>query len=136
MPRPETTFEVTTRTLQGRLLLRPSKKLNSIILGIVGRALAMYPVKLHLLVVASNHLHLILTTSSTRQLASFMNFVNGNLAREAGRLHGWREKFWSRRYRAIAIEDDAKLRERVKYALSHGCKEGLVLRPGQWPGVN
>jgi hypothetical protein len=26
-----------------------------------------------------------------RQMKRFMNFVNSNIAKEAGRLHGWRE---------------------------------------------
>jgi hypothetical protein len=30
--------EVTCRTIQGRLLLRPSQQLNDIVLGILGRA--------------------------------------------------------------------------------------------------
>jgi len=136
IPAPNSIFEVTTRTIHGRFLLKPSKKLNSIIIGVIGRALELFPVKLHLFVVASNHIHFILSTGSVDLLASFMNFVNGNIAREAGRLHHWREKFWSRRYRAICIADERKLLERVKYLLSHGCKEALVARPGLWPGVN
>ena len=65
-----------------------------------------------------------------------MCYLNSNLAREAGRLHRWGEKIWSRRYRAIPILDDETLVKRVRYLLSHGCKEDLVLRPGDWPGVN
>jgi hypothetical protein len=44
MPRPlrfvpeHALVEITTRTLQGRLLLRPSPELNDLVLGIVGRA--------------------------------------------------------------------------------------------------
>lgn len=26
--------------------------------------------------------------------------------------------------------------ERLRYVLSHGCKEGLVERPRDWPGVH
>ncbi len=136
MPRPNTTFEVTTRTLQGRLLLRPSAELNEIVLGILGRALELYPVLLHLVVVASNHIHLIVTAESVKLLSDFMRHINSNIAREAGRLHSWKEKFWGRRYTAIPILDDDKLAERAVYLLSHGCKEGLVLRPVDWPGVN
>jgi hypothetical protein len=36
MHNPVATFEVTTRTLQSRLLLRPSTELNEIILGVLG----------------------------------------------------------------------------------------------------
>ena len=136
LPYPNTTFEITTRTIHGRLLLRPSKELNEIVLGIIGRALAMFPIQLHAFSIASNHVHLLLTTTDVFTLSAFMCFVNGNLAKEAGRLQGWREKFWGRRYRAIPILDDRSLVSRLRYALAHGCKEGLVLRPEDWPGAN
>jgi hypothetical protein len=66
-----------------------------------------------------------------------MGYFNSNLAREAGRLVDWREKFWSRRYRAIVVSDEeGAQRERLKYVLSHGAKEGLVGDPMEWPGVH
>ncbi len=34
--------EITTRTIQGRLLLKPSPELTDIILGIIGKAQALY----------------------------------------------------------------------------------------------
>ena len=66
-----------------------------------------------------------------------MAYVNSNLAREISRLHRWPEKIWSRRYQAIVIsgEETAQV-ERLKYVLSNGCKEGLVARPQDWPGVH
>jgi REP element-mobilizing transposase RayT len=136
MHKPVATFEVTTRTLQSRLLLRPSTELNEIILGVLGKALELYPVMLHLVVVASNHIHMLITTKNAKLLSDFMRHVNSNVAREAGKLHRWREKFWGRRFTALEIEDDDELIKRAAYLLSHGCKEGLVLRPGDWPGVN
>lgn len=136
LPQPNTTFEVTTRCVQGRLLLRPSQELNDLVLGVLGRALSRYPsVRLHLVTVASNHMHLLLTVPDADALSRFMCFVNSNIAREAGRLHRWREKFWGRRFRAIAVLDDAALLDRARYLLSHGCKEDLVERPADWPGV-
>lgn len=42
MKKPDSTFEVTTSAIQGRLLLRPSKELNRIILGILGRFLGFH----------------------------------------------------------------------------------------------
>ncbi|MBW1808479.1 MAG: hypothetical protein JRJ19_11935 [Deltaproteobacteria bacterium] len=56
MKEENTTFEITCRTIQGRLLLKPSAQLNKIILGILGKALTLYPVLLHLFVVVSNHI--------------------------------------------------------------------------------
>jgi hypothetical protein len=65
-----------------------------------------------------------------------MNHVDSNIAREAGRLHKWRDKFWSRRYRAIPVLDDDSLRDRLRYQVAHGCKEGLVASPLDWPGAS
>ena len=66
-----------------------------------------------------------------------MNYLNSNLAREAGRLHGWREKFWGRRYQAIVVSDEEAAQvNRLRYLLSHGCKEGLVAKPRDWPGAH
>jgi len=129
--------EVTCRTLQGRYLLTPSDELNEIILGALGRAQELYPVDICAFAFASNHFHLLLRVESTRVLALFMCHFNSNLAREAGRLVRWREKFWGRRYQAIPIsEEEAAQVERLRYVLAHGCKEGLVERLRDWPGVS
>jgi hypothetical protein len=81
-------------------------------------------------------MHLIVSTPDNRILSRFMNFVNCNVSKEAGRLYDWPGQLWARRYAEIVILDDDKLLERIHYSLSHGCKEGMVKRPGDWPGVN
>jgi len=136
MREPNSTFEVTIRTLQERFLLRPSKQLNDIVLGVIGRALTRYPVLLHLIVVLSDHFHMILTAANMELISNFMCYINSNIAREIGKLHGWPQKFWGKRFTEIDILDKEKMIERTRYLLSHGCKEGLVLRPGDWPGIN
>lgn len=129
--------EVTCRTVQGRFLLRPTKELRSLVIGVLGRASRLYPVRLHAFVFLSNHYHLLLTVEDALQLAQFMNYLNSNLAREAGRLHDWKEKFWGRRYQAIVISEEESVQvNRLGYVLAHGCKEGLVARPRDWPGAH
>ena len=129
-------MEITCRTVQRRFLLKPSEVLNDRIVGIVGRAMTMYPVRIHLFVVLSNHMHLILSATDSETVSGFMRYINSNIAREAGRMHGWKDAFWSRRYKAIPILGDTALLQRMRYVLSHGCKEGLVAHPAQWPGVH
>ena len=137
VPAPKTLVEVSTRTIQSRFLLRPSNALNEIVLGILGRAQEIYGVGLCGYAFASSHYHLLLLVDTAKQLSDFMGYFNSNLAREAGRLVDWREKFWSRRYRAIVVSgEEAAQRERLKYVLSHGAKEGLVGDPREWPGVH
>jgi hypothetical protein len=142
MPRPlrfipsGSLVEITTRTIHGRLLLRPSAELTDIILGIVGKAQALYGMTIHAFVFLSNHAHLLLSPASAGQLARFMQFVNANVAKEAGRLHDWRDRLWSRRYRAIVVADDEAAHARLRYVLAHGAKEGLLASPAAWPGPN
>jgi REP element-mobilizing transposase RayT len=123
--------------VQGRLLLRPSPLLRDLTLGVLARAARLYPVEIHAFAFLSNHFHLLVTVASAQRLASFMNYLNSNLAREAGRIHRWREKFWGRRYQAILVsqEDDAQI-SRLRYILAHGVKEGLVGSPLDWPGAH
>jgi REP element-mobilizing transposase RayT len=137
VPHPGCLFEVTVRTVQARLLLRPSVMLNRIILGVLGRAQRLYGVELCGFSFVSNHFHLVAKVRDAKQLADFMRHFNSNLAREICRLHDWKDKVWARRYRAIAISDEPEAqRQRLKYLLSHGVKEGLVERVRDWPGVH
>ncbi|MGE5232493.1 MAG: transposase [Acidobacteriota bacterium] len=135
--RPGSLVEVTTRTFQSRLLLRPGAALSEIILGILGRAQCLYDLQIHAFVFLSNHYHLLCSPTDPQQLASFMCFFNSNLAREAGRLHAWNGKLWSRRYQAIPVSGELAAQvARLRYLLAHGTKEGLVLTPSAWPGVH
>lgn len=66
-----------------------------------------------------------------------MGFVNGNLAKETGRLHGWRERVWGRLYTAIVVSHEEAVQiARLRYILEQGTKEGLVRRPQDWPGAH
>ena len=102
----------------------------------MAKAIQRFDVKLYGLCVMSNHYHLLLSSKDAASLAQFMQYLNSNIAREIGREHNWREKFWSRRYRATAVLDDAAVLERMKYILSNSVKEGLVKHPRYYPGVH
>jgi REP element-mobilizing transposase RayT len=129
--------EVTCRTIQGRFLLRPSPELNEIILGVLGKAQSLYPLEIVAYVWMSTHFHLLLWVEDAQRLARFMEYLNGNLAREVSRLTGWTDKIWSRRYQAIVVseEEEAQI-ARLKYILAHGAKEFLVAKAEEWPGIH
>jgi hypothetical protein len=118
------------------MLLRPSRELTRRIVGVLARAAARYEVGVCTFNYLSNHCHLLLRPTSATELAAFMTYLNSNIAREAGRLYHWREKFWGRRYRAVPVsfEPEAQI-ARLRYLLSQGCKDGLVARPQDWPGA-
>jgi hypothetical protein len=103
----------------------------------MARAQKRYPVQIYAFGGLRTHLHLLLGASNVADLSGFMEYLNGNLAREAGHIVGWREKFWGRRYRAIEVSgEEAAQVARLRYILSHGPKENLVLRCRDWPGLH
>jgi hypothetical protein len=130
-------FMVTCRTIHGRLLFRPGPELNEIFVGVLARAQRLYGVSVSSVVCLSNHYHLTVCVDSALRLARFMGYLNSNLGREIGRLRKWPDKVFSRRYQATLISDEEAAQvERLRYILSHGCKEDLVERPGDWPGIH
>jgi REP element-mobilizing transposase RayT len=130
-------IEVTCRTLQSRFLLRPNPAVNDLVVGVLGQAQRMYPIRVYAYAFVSNHFHLLLDVDDALQLASFMRYLNSNLARKIGRLVLWRDKIWARKYQAIVVSsEEAAQVERFRYVLAHGIKEGLVGRVTDWPGVH
>jgi REP element-mobilizing transposase RayT len=130
-------YEVTCRTVHSRFLLRPGPLLNEIIVGALGRAQRLYPLEICAFFFASGHFHLLVRVEDSERLARFMGYFNSKLAREVARSTGWRDKVFSRRYQAILVSDEEEAQVgRLVYILSHGCKENLVARPQDWPGVH
>ncbi|MEO8277871.1 MAG: transposase [Thermoanaerobaculia bacterium] len=134
---PQSLVEVTCRTVHGRFLLSPLPEIVDATLGILARAARLSAMPIHAFVFLSNHYHLLVTPTDAHHLAAFMGYLNSNLAREIGRLVHWREAFWSSRYHAILVsEEEGAQIDRLRYLLSHGCKENLVLHPQEWPGAS
>lgn len=129
--------EVTSRTLEGRMFLTPSRELNTIIQGSLVCAASAYNLEIHAYAFLSNHFHLLVTARDARQLAAFMGHFKARVAREINRLRGRRDTLWGRRYSAIVVShEEAAQVARLRYILSQGCKEGLVARPEEWPGIH
>ncbi len=132
---PGWTVEIVTRTICGFFLLPATAYFARIFVGVLARAQKKYPVKIHAAVALSSHYHLIVTPDDAEQLADFMEFFNGNLAREARRLIGWRGRFWADRYHATPISPEPEaMVERLRYVLSHSVKENLVAGISEWEG--
>ncbi|HSP77433.1 MAG TPA: transposase [Myxococcaceae bacterium] len=129
-------YFVTSRCMQGRLLLRPCDEVNEVVGGVLARALQHSDgnVRLHGFTFVSNHFHLLVWARGTA-LSSFMQYLRSNLAKKVGRMVDWSGSFWERRYSAEPVLDDGALLRRLSYILAHGVKEGLVERCADWPGL-
>jgi REP element-mobilizing transposase RayT len=107
-PEEWTTQFVTHRCIHSRFLLRPSKEVNELVVGVLHRAGQHYEVKLHAVAVLSGHLHLVVTPRTATDLASYMCFVGSNISKEVGKLHDWPQSFWGGRYAsALCLDDEA-----------------------------
>ena len=135
--RPWQIFEITTRCLQSRFLLRPGPASNRRIIGVIARALELQPdtARLYFAGGTSNHLHLIGAFADPEAKARFKQHIKTNISKELGLLHDWPGALWERRTRDIAILDDAALEDRLMYLAAHGVKDGLSLCPDDWPGI-
>lgn len=132
-----TLVAVSWRAVQGRSLFRPSRELNDVVLGALGRAQRLYPIRVCGVAVLSNHLHLLLVAEHAEQVSSFMCYVGSKLAREVNRLTGWSGPVFHSRYSMIVVtQEEAAQVERFEYLLAQGCKENLVARLRDWPGVH
>jgi hypothetical protein len=110
---------------------------RELINGVIARAQALYPrVRIYAFTFLSNHYHMLASCEDGAEFALFIGFVNSNIAREMGRLHGWRGALWGRRVRPIPILDHEALIGRLRYVLENGVKEGLVASPRDWPGAS
>lgn len=137
LPYDPSLVEITNRTIQGRYLLKPTKTVRTICLGALGRAQRVYGVEIHAFCFLSNHYHLLISVDDAEQMAEFACYFQSKIAREIGRLTGWREKIWGRRYSSIPVSHEAAAQiDRLDYVLSQGVKEGLVGHPSEWPGAH
>ena len=129
--------EITTRTMESRMLLPMTPEFRRQVVGTIARAAEAHKVRVHAVVMLSTHWHAILTPEDGKQLADFMCFVNGNIARQVLRYHDRSGKVWGHRYNAVLISPEPEAQEkRLRYLLAHGVKEGLVERVGDWLGLH
>ena len=59
VPKKNSLIEITCRTIQGRMLLRPSKHVREIIIGVIGRAQRLFGMRINCLTVLSSHMHML-----------------------------------------------------------------------------
>jgi hypothetical protein len=124
---------ITIRTLGGRHLLRPVPAFTRGVLGVLGRALELFPVQLHAFVYLSNHVHLLLTIARAWLLAAFLRHINKGTGDVARSINGSIGPVWGKAHNAAVLDDDAAI-DQLQYILANSVKEGLVDDPRHWPG--
>jgi len=126
---------VTRRTTQRLFLLRPSREVNGAVRYCLALAAERTGIELHVVVVLSNHYHLVLSDPRAR-LPEFTECLNGLLARCLNCHHGRWEGFWAAGQQTsyVTLEDEQAVLAKSVYALLNPVSAGLVKDFRQWPG--
>ncbi len=132
---PNSMVELCHRTLGGRRLILPTTALTLLLLGVLGRALSLFPVRLHAFIYLSNHAHLLLSVTAANALAAFECHLKTNTALAIKRFVHWDGPVWTRSEPVCVLDDIASIR-RLRYIMSNAVKEGLVDAPLEWAGAS
>jgi REP-associated tyrosine transposase len=129
------TYLVTRRTAQRQFLLKPSDRTNQTFGYILAVAAARYGIDLHVIVVLSNHVHLVLTDRFAR-LPEFSQYLDSFVARAMNASYGRWESFWAPgSFSAVVLVDKEDVVEKAAYALANPAAAGLVASGHDWPGL-
>ncbi len=101
----------------------------------LARGVQRFRIKLYGFVAMSNHVHM-LVQAPCGNLAEFMAYFNGQMAREVNRFLGRRHQLWARRYAAAQVLDEPAELERLLYILANPQKAGIVDTIEQWAGMS
>lgn len=128
---------VTNRCEQEQFLLLPTKQTKALIIEWLARALTFVGggIELHAFIFMSNHFHILLRDTGG-QVARFMGYFQGNLAKAVNESLGRHGKFWSREYDDMLLGTDEDYLDRYAYTLCNAVKAGLVDRAAHWRGFS
>ena len=137
-PRPVlkgTTYLVSRRCSERRFFLRPSRLVNEVFLFLLAVAAERFGIRVHLFCVLSNHFHLLLTDPKAR-LPSFMQYLDGFVARVVNLLIGHKEALWDPgQYSAVELATPEDVLREAVYVLANPVAAGLVRFGHLWPGL-
>ena len=136
---PGLVYELTFNTAGNQFLLRPCRESTELVLGVIGRALHLFPsIVLHTLNPLSTHFTALISAGIPSELSDFVCHIKNNINRELTALHKLDRGlgFWERRRARLILvaPDEASLESRFRYSLAQGTKEDLIEHPFDWPG--
>ena len=140
-----TTYLVTRRCTQRKLLLIPSRARNQVLLYCMIHASNLYNIQIHAYAFLSNHYHMVLTDPLCN-LPHFQGWLNKFSAKCLNAMHGRWENLWATgSYSAVRLREELPdippdpysedILDKIVYTLTNPVAAGLVDRGYKWPGL-
>jgi putative transposase len=131
-----TTYLVTRRCTQRQFLLRPSPKINQIILYCLAVASTKYNVLIHVACFLSNHYHLV-ATDKDGNMPKFLAYLNMYIAKCLNVEHGRFENLFAANEKTslVTLAEAGDIISKAGYALANPVLAELVCCPEEWPGI-
>jgi putative transposase len=95
-------------------------------------ALSLFDVWLLTYGITSNHTHLVVTAASARELAAFMDKLQGEFAQWYNRCKKRSGHFWGDRYHCTMVQDGEHLWNCLVYVDLNMVRAGVVAHPSAW----
>ena len=117
-----TFYHATQRCRTGYAFLKPLPEVTSLFLGVLEYARETYKdrIKVHNVVVMSNHYHLLASAKDEEDLSAFMQLLNGNVARELNRVWDEEGSLWGgRRYKSHSVLDEGAIEDAYMYVFAN-----------------
>jgi putative transposase len=133
---PGRTYMITRRCTQRQFLLHPDDATNNAYLYCLGVAVQRTGVVLRFTAGESNHHHTGIHDPHGNY-PEFIEHFHKLLAKCMNSLRGRWENFWSSEQTSVLrLVDAADVLDKMVYALTNPCKDNLVEKVTDWPGVN
>jgi putative transposase len=129
---PGTSYFVTTKAFQNRPLFRVTEIAETVV-----QTLQLYRHRgeylLHEFVLMPDHLHILITPSSTNTLEKTMQFIKGGSSYRLNQKRGHKIDLWHTGFHDWTIRDSADWGAKAQYIRLNPVKAGLVERSEDWP---
>ena len=132
---PGTIYLITRRTQGRTLLFRPDSRVNKFYLYCLAIYAKRYGIEVHLVVLMSNHEHLVVTDRYGR-LPDFLRDFHRAVALGVKIIHRWDGEVWDgAQTSCVELCTPKAIIEKLAYAMANPVEAGLVDNAENWPGI-
>ena len=129
---PGTSYFVTTKCWQGRAVFQVPENVDILIETLLHyRDRKNYA--LHEFVVMPDHLHLLLTPSTTTSLEKVMQLIKGGSSHQMHKARNQKMEIWQIGFHDWTVRDFADWQTKVEYIHTNPVRAKLVQKPEHWP---